>query len=363
MRSVRIFIFAAAAAIVLGAGVEEARGQFTMNSIARNAGVQVEMPVEPGDIDASVINRAHERVIRRQVWNAHNNVDFRMSLTGMVTQFNKSWATERQNSISSEFATYYYHTYTRDKYSTTFKFDGIYGMNLIDDAWFKNQDMLKLEYLLSWKMSNRGALRNWAYSFETLFASQFARGYKSRTEKEVWSNFMAPGTLRVGLGFTYTSPDKKVPLVVTVSPVSGNGLFVLDDGIGDERRVKLGIPNIRRADGLLPNYKSEGGSSLNIGFNRTFGLGERGRTLQYISTLNSFYGWMTQVARHKPATDEIAPPAILPTAEWTNRFIFNPMKFLSMELRATSRYDRSQVDKVQMQYYLRVGLTYGFKNR
>jgi hypothetical protein len=72
---------------------------------------------------------------------------------------------------------------------------------------------------------------------------------------------------------------------------------------------------------------------------------------------------MTQVTRHKPAEGEVAPATIMPTAEWTNRFIFNPIKFLSMEFRTTTRYDRSQVDRVQMQYYLRVGLTYGFKNR
>jgi hypothetical protein len=370
-------MYAALVMTALVVGTQGVRGQFSMNSVARGGSVEVDMPVEQGAIDGHVINRAEERVIRRQVWNSKNNVEFRASLTGMATQFNKSWTTDNQNSISSELSVNYYHTYTKDRYISRFRFDGIYGMNFIDDAWFKNQDMLKLEYLMSWKMTERGSLRNWAYSFETLFASQFAEGYKSRTEKVLWSNFMAPGTLRAGLGVTYTSPSSKLPFVVTLGLLSGNGLFVLDNGLSDERRLKLGIPDVRRADGTLPHYKIEGGSSINIGFNRTFALSGRaqGRTLQYVGTLSSFYGWMTQVARHKPVAvvgsetgvsesgAAVALPAILPTAEWTNRFVFVPLKFLSLEFRTVTRYDRSQVDQMQMQYYVRVGLTYGYKNR
>jgi hypothetical protein len=361
-----LFYSLAALATALGGAVQEADAQFTMNSIARGGDhVPVEIPVEPGDIDASIINRAREKVIRREIWNGRNNVDFRASLTGMVTQHNKSWTTNNQNSVSSELSVYYYHIFTRDKYSSTFKFDGRYGMNYIDDVWFKHQDYLSLYHLSSWKMRDRGVLRNWAYSFSANFTSQFAEGYESRAKQEqVWSNFMAPGAFNVGVGFTYNSPKPRLPFVVTVNPLSGDALFVLDDRITDERRLKLGIPNVRDADGLLPNYKIEGGSSLNVNFNRTWNLGGGERTVQYVSTLTSFYGWMTQIARHTPTGEDVVlPVAIRPTGRWENTVRFTPLKFLTMEFRTTSLYDRSQVNKVQMQYYLRVGLTYGYKNR
>jgi uncharacterized membrane protein YgcG len=376
----RLTFFCAAVMVATIASTWKANGQFSMNSIGRGADPTVAIPMNANEIDADVINKTHARLLRKQRWHAANAVDYKASLTGMVTQFSKSWTTNNQNAVSGELAAYYYHTHTRDRFISTFKFDGIYGMNFIDDSWFKNQDYMKLYYLMSWKMSNKGLLRNWAYSFESSFASQFAEGYKSRTEHDLWSNFMAPGILTAGIGVTYTSPSKKLPFIVTLNPASLNGLFVVDNGISDDRRKQLGINNPRLANGRPNNYKIEGGSSINIGFDRTFAFGGgggnsdgggrsswwgggQGLTLQYKTTLNSFYGWITQELRRGPIDGTPAPPDIMPTVRWDNSLVFNPLKFLSMEFRTTTIYDRSQVDKVQMQYYLRVGLTYRYKNR
>ncbi len=339
-----------------------AAAQFSMNTVGENRQLSVPMPVEVAPLDFHVVNAAEARVLKKQLWRSRNDVDFRVSATGMVTQFNRSWVKNNQNAVSSELAAYYYHTYTRGRHTSLFKFDAIYGMNYIDDVWFKNQDMLKLYYLSSWKLKQSGFLRNWAYSFTASFASQFAEGYKSRTEKTLWSNFMAPGTVNAGVGLTYTSPDPKWPFIVTLNPISANGLFVLDDRIGDDQRVKLGLAQPRDADGKLIRHKIEGGSSVNVGFNRTFRFGKKdGVTLQYNSTFGSFYGWMTEAARHDGI--EGSDVGILPTVNWTNSFIFNPLRFLAIEFRTSTLYDRSQIDKVQMQYYLRVGLTYRYRNR
>lgn len=363
------------AAVALAGTTNVARAQFTMGAVGQNASSpSVAIPFSPGHIEGHVINETEASLIRKELWRSKNAVDFRVSVTGAVTQFNKSWTTNNQNVVSGELSAYYYHTYALDKHTSIFKFDGIYGMNFIDDAWFKNQDLLKLYYLASWKVRDRGAMRNWAYSFSTTFASQFAEGVESRTNPRPWSNFMAPGTMNAGLGLTYTSPSAKLPFIVTINPISGDGLFVLDDRIDDERRKKLGIlvPGEALADKhdyVSYRHKIEGGSSVNIAFNRTFAFGRRdGVTLQYNTTLNSFYGWMTQVARHEtPAVTggaaTVAAAAIMPTVGWTNSLIFNPLSFLSMEFRTTTLYDRSQVDKVQMQYYVRIGLTYRYKNR
>jgi hypothetical protein len=344
-----------------------AQAQFSMNSIGRNADPTVAMPMNSSDIDADVINTTHARLLRKKAWHAANAVDYKVSLTGMVTQFNKSWTTNNQNSISGELAAYYYHTYSHARFISTFKFDGMYGMNFIDDSWFKNQDYLKLYYLLSWKVRERGALRNWAYSIESSFSSQFAEGYKSRTERNLWSNFMAPGTFTAGVGFTYTSPNRRLPFIVTLNPISGKALFVLDDRLTDDRRKQLGITTPRLKDGRPNRSKFEGGSSLNVDFNRTFefrGRGGRTTSLQYKTTLQSFYGWITQQGRTAPIDDNTPPlPEIMPTVRWDNSFVFNPLRYLALEFRTTTIYDRSQVDKVQMQYYLRVGLSYRYKNR
>jgi hypothetical protein len=369
----RLTIFYAAMAVVTLLAANTARAQFSMNSIGRDADPTVAIPLNVGAIDADVVNTTQARLLRKQAWHAANAVDYKMSLTGMVTQFSKSWTTNNQNAVSGELAAYYYHTFTRDRFISTFKFDGIYGMNFIDDSWFKNQDYLKLYYLLSWKMRNRGVLRHWAYSFESSFASQFAEGYKSRTDKVLWSNFLAPATLTAGIGVTYTSPNKRLPFIVTLNPASLNGLFAMDEGLSDDRRKQLGIPNPRRDDGSVIKTKFEGGSSLNVGFDRTFnfasgrsgwlGNGNGVMTLQYKTTLSSFWGWITQELRPLPVAGAPVPQKILPTVRWDNSLVFNPLKFLSVEFRTTTIYDRSQVDKVQMQYYLRLGLAYRYKNR
>jgi hypothetical protein len=240
-------------------------------------------------------------------------------------------------------------------------------MNLIDDLWFKSQDRLKLYYLASWSIKKEGVLKNWAWSFTTTFLSQFSEGFKGRSlaERRIpWSNFMAPGTLNAGLGLTYTSPNPRLPFVVTMNPISGNALFVLDDRLSDDRRVQLGIPVARDAEARLINHKLEGGSTLDVDFNRTFAFGkEKGFTLQYNTTLTSFYGWITHVSRRDPIGDAPAPAKILPTLNWTNSLTVNPLKFLGLEFRTTMKYDRSQIDKVQMQYYLRVALTYRYLNK
>jgi hypothetical protein len=370
MNSRQIFLCAVFAVIML-AGAGSASAQFTMGGIGqRDDNPTAPLPIVPGAVNVDVINESEARVLRKAAWDAKNNVDFYISLTGMTTQLNKSWqatAANSQNSISGELFAHYYHTYTRNKYTSIFKFDGVYGMNYIDDAWFKNQDMLSLYYLASWKLRDKGVLRSWANSFSSSFLSQFAEGYKSRTENELWSNFLAPGTLNLGAGFTYTSSSSKLPFIVTIDPASITTVFVTDERISSTRRLGIfgdGMPVSYAPDSTLvfKNYKLEGGSNLNVSFNRTFALGGRGMTLQYNTTLSSFYGWMTQLGR-KDSGAASSMQALVPTGRWINTFVFKPLKFLAIEFRTTSAYNRSQVDKVQMEYYLRVGLSYSYKNR
>jgi hypothetical protein len=115
---------------------------------------------------------------------------------------------------------------------------------------------------------------------------------------------------------------------------------------------------------VFKNYKAEGGSKLNIGFNRTFAFGKnKGFTVRYNTTLSSFYGWMTQVSRPEPAAGAVAPPEIMPTLDWNNSLNINPWKYLTLQFTTRTVYDKSQVDKIQMQYFLSVGLKYNYKNK
>ncbi len=355
------------------------KAQFSLNTVEESAKLKVPMKIYQVPLKADVINDAKARMIRKALWRQRNLVDTKISFTGSTTQFNDAWSSNGgQNVISGFLSGYYYHNYDRKRFSFTFRFDANYGVNFIDDTWFKNQDYFKIYDNAKWKIKTEGALRNWAYSFESSFESQFSTGYESRASKAkdiVWSNFMAPGKLNGGIGLTYTSPNPKLPFVITISPASGTVLFVTDDRIPPGRRQNLGIPvtttPIYGEDGTTiigydydyKNFKAEGGSNFRLTFNRVFKFGKKqGISLQYNTDLSSFYGWITQVSRH--ALPNTTPPqALLPTVNWTNAINFNPIKFLTFQFSTRTVYDRSQIDKVQMQYFLSVGLSYSYKNK
>jgi hypothetical protein len=347
-----------------------ASAQFNVNTTANTENqptVEINLKTEtPTTVEMT--NAAKELALRKLKWREHNLVDTKITLTGTATQFNKSWATNNQNSVSALIVAYYYHTYTKDRFTCQFKFDGQYGLNYLEDAWFKNQDQLKFYYLASWKIKDKGWGRDWAYSFSTQFNTQFAEGLKSRTDHQVWSNFMAPANLNAGLGITYTSPDKKWPFVVTLSPFSGNVLFVMDNRLSDERKKNLGlIPTYAPDDTnkehplFTKNFKAEGGSNLNVSFDQTYKIGKnKGLSIRYRSTFGSFYGWITQISKRNI---DSSSSVIMPTVNWSNTINFDPLKFLTFQFTHTMVYDKSQVNKVQMQYFLSIGLTYGYKNK
>ena len=349
--------------------VAGAKAQFSLNTVEQSAELAFPMNVYHVPLKTDVVNDAKARVMRKALFRQRNLIDTKISFTGTTTQYNDAWSSNGgQNAVTGLLLAYYYHTYERSRLTTTFKFDAQYGMNYIDDVWFKNQDYFKLYYLTSWKLKKDGLLKNWAYSFDATFSSQFTEGYESRVKQDVvWSNIMAPATLNGGLGLTYTSPNAKLPFIITISPISGNVLFVTDDRIPPDRRLKLGIPvtyapdDTNKEHPLYKNYKAEGGSNFKVSFNRIFKFGKKqGVSLQYNTGLSSFYGWITQIARHDPGNTSLA---LLPTVEWNNNISLKPLKFLTLDFTARTVYDRSQIDKVQMQYFLSVGLTYSYKNK
>ncbi len=372
MKPITKFLCAALVLTLLGGGADRAQAQFTMNSITRDVEAEIPISLIPTEINARVINAAEARVIRNKEWHARNDVDFQIAFTGKLSQYNKSWTNNNQNAMSGLFNARYFHTYTKNRHTSRFEFEGRYGLINIDKIWFKDNDWFKLYYRAGWSIKTEGFLKNWEYSVSTNFESQFSEGFKSRTEKIIWSNFLAPGTLTPGVGFTYRSPNKKLPFVVEILPISGRIFFVIDDRIDPERRKNLGIPvnwvadptpdNPENQRPVFKHYKAEGGSNLKVTLGRTFRIGgaKKGFDLNYNTELTSFYGWITQVGRHDDAASQ---PKILPVTTWRNTFSLKPFKFITVDFTSGMRYDKSQVGKIQMEYLLTIGLAYGYKNR
>ena len=88
------------------------------------------------------------------------------------------------------------------------------------------------------------ATKKWYYTLQLLAYTQFTRGYKSNDEK-VYSDFMSPFNLNVGLGMTYnlSAFDGKLTGKVNLSPFSYNWKYIdrsdlcAHYGIGDHHSM------------------------------------------------------------------------------------------------------------------------------
>ena len=225
----------------------------------------------------------------------------------------------------------YTHVYTRDKLNMTYSFDSKYGMNVISGTTFKNLDYFIFNLNTGWAIS-----KNWSYSASANLRSQWSKGYKSVTEKILVSNFMSPGTLTLGVGFTYRAL-KKVPLIVTVNPLSGNMQFVLDDSLS--RQGAHGVPAGK-------HQKSSLGSTLRIDLSQPIAGGKMNYiTYFYVSTNYEQNNYV----------------------EWQNTFNIIAAKIFNIGLFCRMVYNEPQATprnrSLQWTYKIGVGLSYTFKNK
>ena len=261
------------------------------------------------------------------------------------------------------------------------------GNKIMDSegVWFKNQDELLIWVNPAFEMA-----KNWSYGSIIQFRSQFVNGYKSRSEQEkkhLKSKFMTPGYLDISFGITYKSPKPKFPITINISPLALNAMFAESDWIrmrqvekdseGKEIEIKPAYPyGIEDPD---KTSKYEGGSSIEIGFDRTFG---KTGYLRYRTTIQSFYGWISDIGQKNKIGDYTKYLAaydkwvadgsnikdkprlpIHPMVRWENTIDIKATKYLSTTLSFQLYYNRAQNVDVQTRTLLSVGLTYTFKNK
>ena len=125
--------------------------------------------------------------------------------------------------------------------------------------------------------------------------------------------------------------------------------------------------------------KYEGGSSIQIDFDRTFG---KTGYLRYITTVFSFYGWITDIGQKNKISDyseyriayddwvekgsdiKTKPRLpIHPIVRWENTIDIKATKYLTTTFNFQLYYNRAQNYDIQTQLLLSVGLTYTFKNK
>lgn len=350
--------------------------------------------------DADYFSLARYKAERAAIRQERNTLEVTAGLMASLTSYNDPWVAVSggDNSIATVANVFVKHIFTKDLFTLETKFEGKFGYNRIKvemtetDAngeeyvdrqgiWFKNQDEFYLSIAPSFKMS-----KNWSYGASFKFRSQLARGYVSRTEqqrKDMKSAFMTPGYLDLSVGVKYVCPHKKLPFKIDLSPIALSAVYATNDWIRREQFNEEG-ERIKKAfaygiEDPDKKAKYEGGSSIQIDFDRTFG---KQQNIRYRTTLFSFYGWITNIGLdnkirnyddYTAAYDKWEAEdgniktkprlSIHPTVRWENTVDIKATRFLTTSLSFQLYYNRAQTIKVQTKTLLSVGLSYTFKNK
>lgn len=371
------------------AATEHAAAQFTIDNVkTRPTSKEVvnhKDTVTRSEVSTEYFNQARYRAERAAIRKERNKFEFTASIQGTMTAYNDAWIENSggDNAVAALAKVLLKHNYKRGKFTIDNKIDAKFGYNrmkvetTLDDGsvnnkgvWFKNQDEFLLETKPAIKFS-----QNWDFSSIIKFRSQFASGYKSRTEQELEhrkSAMFAPAYFDVSLGLTYSCPKKGFPIKINLAPLAMNSTFVNSELV----RQNGYLYGLVSAD---KTSKWEGGSSVQIDFDRKWGKRE---WFRYRTTLYSFSGWMTNIgldnkvrdygeyveaykqweANGKVAADKPILP-IHPTVRWENTISLKASKYFTTDISFQLYYNRAQNLKVQTQTLLSVGLSYTFKNK
>lgn len=347
--------------------------------------VKFEDKMRTVEIGSDYFSPARYRAERAAIRKERNFLELGGGLQGSLTAYNDPWVSVSggDNSIALVGNLFLHHTFTKHLFTVETKFDAKLAYNRMkveyedyeEGVWFKNQDEFVVSVAPSFKMS-----KNWSYGAILKFRSQFVDGYKSRTEQEeehLKSKFMSPAYLDLSFGITYKSPSEKFPIQINMSPVAMSATFVESDLVRGNG-FSYGIEDPSKTS------KYEGGSSIQVDFDRTFG---KSGFLRYRTTLYSFFGWISDIGQKnrisdyseylaayekwQNADDPTVSHDILdkprlpihPTVRWENTIDIKATKYLSTTLSFQLYYNRAQNVSVQTRTLLSVGLSYTFKNK
>ena len=283
--------------------------------------------VEMRENNGGMLSPARDRTRRLALRKDRNTTEFTGRLSATQTQFD-NWAAGGENTFSALSAIFFKHRYQRERFGLEGRVDAQYGMNYIGGHAFKNQDVFQLNALVTWKAS-----KYWSWSSDAELRSQFAKGYRSRTDKTMISNFMAPGTFKLAVGIVY----QHSPWTINISPVGGSATFMWDPELSEQGLN--GVPKGNRS-------KWQVGPSLRVIYEKSFAKD----AIKIRSEAYSFTNIRTA-----------------PTMRWETRCDIRATKYLTTTLYNFMQYDKSantpRPDQLQYQYSIAVGLSYTWKNK
>lgn len=193
----------------------------------------------------------------------------------------------------------------------------------------KTQDIIKLSSNYGRKISN-----HWYASAGASFASQFTKGYAdgNNPKAEKISNFMAPGYLNLGVGFTYRPNDN---FTATLRPANARLTFVLDKDL--QYKGTYGLKN--DGDSVLFQFGFYGSASYKLKLMENIHL---------MNTATVFSNYLDHPER-----------LVLGYSGVLN---FKVNKYISSNITLDLIYDHNQIKRTQLKQTLGIGFAYNISN-
>lgn len=321
---------------------------------------------------SSAQKRAERAALRKE----HNKLEVNAGITGSLSNFNSKWQAVNgsTNSITGIANFLLTHNYKKGLFNLDNKITGKLGVTNKANDWTKSQDEWFISTAPAYKMTDQ-----WNFGAIASLRSQFANGVNANNLRV--SRFFAPAYLNLSLGFTYVCPKATFPIKVNLSPISLSATYVTSqtimrrffiDKFGadldfgrryDENYMSAEQLNTPYVYGLTianGNSRYEGGSSVQIDFDRTFGSK---KTFRYRTTFYSFYGWINEISQQTGANKELNMEHIAPNVRWEHTVDIKATKYFSTQFYFQMYYNKAQCKSLQTQIVLGVGLSYTFKNK
>ena len=316
--------------------------------------------------------RAERAAIRKD----RNTIEVNAGITGSLTNFNSKWQTVNgsTNSITGIANFLFTHNYKKGLFNLDNKVTGKLGVTSKAKEWTKSQDEWFISTAPAYKMTDQ-----WNLGAIASLRSQFANGINGKSQRV--SRFFAPAYLNISLGVTYVCPKPKFPIKVNIAPISMSATYVTSETIMrqffddkfvgaisfDDRfnnDVTLEQKHTPYVYGLTiedRNSRYEGGSSVQLDFDRSFG---KNNLIRYRTTFYSFYGWVNEISQQKKAKKNgYEIEHIAPNVRWEHTVDIKATKYFSTQFYFQMYYNKAQSKSLQTQVVLGIGLSYTFKNK
>ena len=281
--------------------------------------------------------RAERAAIRKD----RNTIEVNAGITGSLTNFNSKWQSVNgsTNSITGIANFLFTHNYKKGVFTIDNKITGKLGVTNKAKEWTKSQDEWFISTAPAYKMTDQ-----WNLGAIASLRSQFANGINGKNQRV--SRFFAPAYLNISLGVTYVCPKPQFPIKVNIAPISMSATYVYSDTImhqffadkfgadadfanrttmSPEDQRKPYVYGLTIADG---NSRYEGGSSVQLDFDKSFG---KNNFIRYRTTFYSFYGWINEISQQTGKNKELNIEHIAPNVRWEHTIDIKATKYFSTQ--------------------------------